>query len=59
MQGMEGKQVNGYELVKEESVTKNSRKVSGIKTTHIKNITIYRQNVPPKLIFYTFNICTY
>ena len=49
--------------MKEESVTKNSRKVSGKKRTHgskiiqnvkkqITNITIYRQ-------FFVFNICTF
>ena len=55
--------MNGDELlVKEESVTKNIRKVSGIKTTHgskmlpkvkkqIKNITIYRHNIPQSCIF--------
>ena len=65
-----GRERNGDELVKEDSVTKNSRNDLSKKTTHgskmlpnvkkqIKNISIYRHSIPQscffmRLIFVTF-----
>ena len=51
----------GDELVKKESVSKNSRKISGMKTAHgsnmipivknqIENITAYRQMIPRDMV---------